>query len=168
MPDLEPPAWLRSWVATSLNSSVYAAVGASIGAILSVAAPFLGGDPWHWFFAGTCIPTGPMYLLFTSDWRFRRRLLNLKRLFDEGLITQELYELDRERAMTWRRERLFGKMPELPRAPERPKTPKQPRETKSAPRKPAKPAVTAQPGEAPVPQAEGQPEGQRESQREAT
>lgn len=89
MPDAEPPGWLKSWIATSLNSTVYAAVGVSMGAILYVVAPYFGGQPWSWFFAGTCVPPGPMYLVFTSDWMFRRRLRNLKRLLDEGLISRE-------------------------------------------------------------------------------
>src|SRR5690242_5417074 len=109
MPDFEPPRWLKSWIATSLASTVYASVGVSTGAIFYLIAPHFGGNPWAWFFVGTCLPPGPMHLIYTSDWMFRRGLRNLKRLFDEGLITEELYEQHRRRAMDWRADRLYGK-----------------------------------------------------------
>jgi hypothetical protein len=149
MPDVEPPGWLRSWIATSLASTVYASVGVSAGAILYLVAPYFGGQPWGWFFAGTCIPPGLMALVNTSDWMFYRRLRNLKQLFDDGLISEELYEQHRKRAMDWRADRLYGKAPALPSRPRA--------ETK----KRTKPAITSQPTEKPpaeIPQPEGQPE----------
>jgi hypothetical protein len=111
MPDADPPGWLKSWIATSLASTVYASVGVSAGAIFYLVAPRFGGQPWAWFFVGTCIPPGLMSLVNTSDWMFRRRLRNLKQLFAEGLISEELYEQDRKRAMDWRADRLYGRAP---------------------------------------------------------
>lgn len=148
MPDPEPPGWLRSWIATSLASTVYASVGVSTGAILSLIAPHFGGQPWAWFFAGTCIPPGPMSLLDTSDWMFRRRLRNLKRLFDDGLISHELYEQQRKRAMDWRADRRYGKAPVS--TPSKPGTARR-----------SKPAIASQAAEKPpasAPEPEGQPD----------
>ncbi len=93
-----------------------------------------------------------MHLIYTSDWMFRRGLRNLKRLFDEGLISEELYEQHRRRAMDWRADRLYGKA----------STPvPQPRTPKTGAKKRTKPAITSQPAEEPpvaIPQPEGQPE----------
>lgn len=137
MPEVEPPGWLKSWIATSLASTVYASVGVTTGAILSIVAPRFGGQPWAWFFAGTCIPPGLMSLVDTSDWMFRRRLLNLKQLFSDGLISEELYEQHRKRAMDWRADRLYGR-PQVLSSQPKPGTTKR-----------VKPAI---------PQPEGQPE----------
>ena len=135
MPDVEPPGWLRSWIATSLASTVYASVGVSAGAILYLVAPYFGGQPWGWFFAGTCIPPGLMALVNTSDWMFYRRLRNLKQLFDDGLsrksCTSSIASGRGRRA-----DRLYGKAPALPSRPR-------------ADEERTKPAITSQPTEAP-------------------
>jgi hypothetical protein len=144
MPDIEPPGWLKSWIAACLNSTVYVGVGVSMGAILYLIAPHYGGQPWAWFFVGTCIPPGPMHLVATSDWMFRRRLRNLKRLLDEGLLSEELYEQDRKRATEWRADRLYGKAPALPSKP------------KPGASKRTKPAITSKATES-APAAESQP-----------
>src|SRR5438477_13007203 len=109
MHDVQPPGWLKSWIVTSLASTVYASVGVSTGAVLFLIAERFGGQPWAWFFAGACIPPGLMALLDTSDWMFRRRLRNLKPLFDEDLVSREQYEEHRRRAMDWRADRLYGR-----------------------------------------------------------
>jgi hypothetical protein len=50
-----------------------------------------------------------MSLIDTSDWVFRRKLGNLKRLLEEGLISEDLYKRHLERAMDWRGDRLYSK-----------------------------------------------------------
>ena len=104
-----PPGWLRSWVATNLASTVFASIGVSVGGILTLLAPYLGGERWFLFFVGSCIPAGPMAFIYTTDWMFERRLLRLKRWLDLGLVSPELYEEHRRRALDWRAERLYGK-----------------------------------------------------------
>ena len=149
MPDVGPPGWLKSWIATSLASTVYASVGVSAGAILYLIAPRFGGQPWAWFFAGTCIPPGIMSLIDTSDWMFRRRLRNLKQLFDDGLISEALYERHRQRAMDWRGDRLHGKAPALPSRP------------RTGAKERTKPGTASRGIERPpaaIPKPEGQPE----------
>jgi hypothetical protein len=149
MPDVEPPSWLKSWIATNLASTVYASVGVSTGAILYLVAPYFHGQPWGWFFVGTCIPPGLMSLVNTSDWMFRRRLRNLKQLFEDGLISEELYERDRKRAMDWRADRLYGNPPALPPQP------------KPVTKKRTKPAIASRSTEKPpvaIPQPQDQPE----------
>ncbi len=98
MPEIEPPSWLRTWVATLVSSTTAASLGVSLGAILSLIAPYLGANPWSWFFAGTCIPQGILAFLYTTDWMFERRLDTLKRWCDERKITPERYRLDADRA----------------------------------------------------------------------
>jgi hypothetical protein len=68
---------------------MFASVGVSVGAILSLVAPIFGANPWNWFFIGACIPPGLMAFLDTTDWMFERRLDTLKRWRDEGKITPE-------------------------------------------------------------------------------
>ena len=80
-----------------------------------------------------------MSLIYTSDWMFYRRLSNLKRLLDDRLISQEMYEQDRQRAMEWRGDRLYGKPPALP----------SPSRSKPVTKKQTKPAITSQPAESP-------------------
>ena len=108
MPDVGPPGWLKSWIATSLASTVYASVGVSASAILYLIAP-TSGPAVGLVLRGHCIPPGIMSLIDTSDWMFRRRLRNLKQLFDDGLISEALYERHRQRAMDWRGDRLTAR-----------------------------------------------------------
>ena len=116
MADIQPPGWLRTWVATLVTStSMFASFGLSVGGLLSLVAPLFGANPWAWFFAGTCIPPGVMALIYTTDWMFERRLDTLKRWRDEGKITPERYEIEVDRALEWRSERLYG-IPSKPSA----------------------------------------------------
>ena len=67
MSEAEPPNWLRGLAVTQTTTTVYAALGATSGAVLYLIAPYFHGNPWAWFFAGMAIPPGPLYLLYTSD-----------------------------------------------------------------------------------------------------
>lgn len=109
MPDVGMPGWFRAWVATTLSTTVYGAVGVTFGALLWLAAPRLGYDPWQCFFVGSCIPPGLMAWYNSSDFATERRLIRLRRWRDQGLISESEYPQDRERARLWRNERLFGK-----------------------------------------------------------
>lgn len=107
------PDFLRSWIAASLHSTVYASVSVSAGALLGMIAQIKQSNPWPWFFLGMCITPGPHYMWSISTRRFRAQLVDLKGLLEDKLITKELYEKQLARAMDWLADRRYGS-PSLP------------------------------------------------------
>jgi hypothetical protein len=145
MNDGGPPQWLRGMAVAQTTSTIYASLGVCFGGLMYLVAPRLGGNPWGWFFVGTVIPPGPLYLLFTSDWMFERRLKNLKRWADMGLMPPARYEESVARAFAWRDERLYGKQPDRAVA-----VTSRSRAPKSVPSKPAEPKDPPAPEPAPT------------------
>src|SRR5947209_15474947 len=124
-------SWLGNLAGLVAGCSRYTAVGLSAGALTMLAAPLLHLDPYPAFEVGFCLPLGPLYFWFSSDWVMERRLARLLKWKNDGIISKQDYAREKEEALRWRRERLYGQAspaaPEpAPPTPEPPANPQQP------------------------------------------
>jgi hypothetical protein len=107
------PRW-HNLLGLILTSTRYGAAGAFVGGLAVFFSPYLGLSPALAFFAGCCLPIGPLYFWFSSDRAVRGRLTSLKKWKDDGLISAKEYDSLRKQALRWYGQRLFGREEETP------------------------------------------------------
>jgi hypothetical protein len=90
-------------------STRYTALGATSGAVMALAAPWLNVSQHFGFLMGFCIPLAPVYFYLTHPTVMRRRLDTLLQWQQAGLITVPEYRELKRQTLRWYSKRLYGR-----------------------------------------------------------
>lgn len=88
--------------------SVFAAFSVTFGGVSGLLSAPWSDKPWLFFVFGSCLPSAPLLLYFSSAKSLQRSIETWKGLQDEGIITKRQFSILRETAVEWYRQRWFG------------------------------------------------------------
>jgi hypothetical protein len=77
-----------------------------IGAIIALA---LNESPFLFFIFSSFIPIGPLIFYYSTPCSFRKELARIKKLFNDGLVSEKQYQSLRKEAVESYKQLRFGK-----------------------------------------------------------
>jgi len=127
---------LRGLGAYLTASTRYTALGATSGALVALASPWMNISLEFGFLLGACLPLAPVYFYLTHPTVMAKRLATLQQWQKAGLITTAEYRELKRQSLQWYSKRLFGRDGEgVPNPPETSTSPPPP--SQSPPQSPA-------------------------------
>jgi len=99
---------VRQFFALLSTGTIYTFACLGCGAVFGLVAVWLDRNPYPSALFGLFLPLPPLYFWFSSDGAIRRRLIRLKAMADQKLMTQAQFRRLRHELLNWYIQRQFG------------------------------------------------------------